>query len=183
MGGGKYSTKHTKKMGMDAEKSFEKILNEYNISYSNATKTEEKTEHWDFKILDNLKKNGKNETKDNINLKKGKYEIKSAKAKSRGMEKDYNIIYIEFKSVGGNKGWIFGDADYIAFEVPEGFLIFPRIKLLKYISCMYEFLSHSDKSGNIGTLYSRSNRKDLVGIFPKQLLMIGVEHIILKKNY
>ncbi len=169
MGGGKYSTKHTKKMGMEAEKSFERILNKLNISYLNATKTEEKTEHWDFKI------------DDNFNLKKGKYEIKSAKAKSRGMEKDYNIIYIEFKSVGGNKGWIFGDADYIAFEIPEAFLIFPRIKLLNYISYLFEFMKYSNKSGNIGTLYSRNNRDDLVGIFPKQLLMFGVEHKIVKK--
>ena len=167
MGGGRYSTKHTRKMGMDAEKLFENILKKLNIKYTNATEEEEKIEHWDFRVNKSSKINS------------GRYEIKSAKAKARGLEKDYNIIYIEFKSVGGNKGWIFGDADYIAFEEPDGFIIFSRKKLLKYISVLFEFMSYSNKSGQIGTFYSRKNRNDLVGIYPKQLLLLGVEHYII----
>lgn len=170
MGGGKYSSKRTKKMGMNAEKLFEDILNKFNIDYSNASINEEKKEHWDFKVNDEIK------------LKKGKYEVKSAKAKARGLEKDFSLIYIEFKSVGGNKGWIYGEADYIAFEIPEGFLIFERKKLLNYISCLFNYMPYSNCSGEIGTLYTRKNRNDLVGIFSKQLLMYGVEHIIINSN-
>lgn len=171
MGGGIYSTKHTKSMGKNAEVKFENILKNNKIKYDVANKDQEMKEHWDYLI------------KGNKEVKPGRYEVKSAKAKARGLEKDYNIIYIEFKSVGGNQGWIYGKADFIAFETPEGFLVFPREKLLNYISCIIQYMPISEKSGNIGTLYSRKNRNDLVAIFPRQLLTYGVSHqLITAKN-
>ena len=169
-GGGKYATSHTKIMGTNAEILFENILKKKNINFINANKNEETKEHWDYYIHNNQ------------NILNGKYEIKSTKAKSRGQKPDYNILYIELQSVGGNKGWIYGGATFIAFEIPVGFLVFSRLDILNYISNIIQYMPLSKKSGQIGTLYTRKNRNDLVAIFSTRFLMEKIKHQIFSSN-
>ena len=104
------------------------------------------------------------------------------KAKERGQKPNSNIIFIEIKSVGGNKGWIYGDADYIAFQKPDGFLIFPRKNLQKFTDSNLEFMPLVEKSGLTWTTYSRKNRDDLVAIFPVNKLIEFVPHLKISSN-
>ena len=169
-GGGEYADTYSKNLGKKAEIEFLEIIQNLNLDYRNASKKEEIFSHWDFLI------------KSNNRIFEGKYEVKAMKAKERGQKPNSNIIFIEIKSVGGNKGWIYGDADYIAFQKPDGFLIFPRKTLQKFTDSNLESMPLVDKSGQIWTKYSRKNREDLVAIFPINILIESVPHLNINSN-
>ena len=58
------------------------------------------------------------------------FDVKSRKRTKRG-DKNFNDdwIWIEFKNVNGKNGWLYGKADYIAFERKDSFLIVQRKEL------------------------------------------------------
>ena len=56
-----------------------------------------------------------------------KVEVKSMKSRKRGQPQDPTCIFIETQSVKGYPGWVHGEADTVAFEQPEGFLMIPRV--------------------------------------------------------
>lgn len=47
--------------------------------------------------------------------------------------KDGDFIWAEWKNIGGGIGWLYGRADYIAFEVGPLFYIVSRRRLLQYV--------------------------------------------------
>lgn len=169
-GGGQYADTYSKNLGKKAEMEFLQIINRLNLEYRNASKKEEIFNHWDFLIKSN-----------NVIL-EGKYEVKSMKAKERGQKPNSNIIFIEIKSVGGNKGWIYGDADYIAFQTPDGFLIFPRKNLQNYTDSKISSMPLVNRSGLIWTTYTRKDRHDLVAIFPINELIKSVSHLMINSQ-
>jgi hypothetical protein len=60
------------------------------------------------------------------------YDIKSLKKKSAKDDSvDSNIIWIEFKNVRGNLGWLYGKATRIAFELEDKFICVERESLRK----------------------------------------------------
>lgn len=67
--------------------------------------------------------------------------LKRAKRSDSSTKNDW--IYVEFKNVRGDAGWLYGKADYIAFEQPDGFIVVPRIKLLEYAEthCKLEWVN------------------------------------------
>lgn len=169
-GGGGYADAYSKNLGKKAEMEFLKILNKLNLKYRNASKKEEIFNHWDFLI------------ESNNEILKGKYEVKSMKAKERGQPPCPSIIFIEIKSVGGNKGWIYGDADYIAFQTPDGFLILPRKKLQNYTDSKIKSMPLVKKSGLLWTKYTRKDRNDLVAIFPISELIKSIPHVMINSQ-
>ena len=109
-----------------------------------ATKDQDIFEHWDRKFI------GKNGKEIFIDIKSIKFN-----------DENYNLI--EFRNNRGNDGWIFGKADYIAFETNNSFLVVDRIKLKEYafqfIDCdINDSMEHIRKVINdpIGMITERS---------------------------
>lgn len=170
-GGGDYSTPYTKFLGTNAEVLFENVLKKKSLNYRGASKKEELRDHWDYQIKSNKS-----------NILPGKYEVKSMKAKSRGQKPDSKIMYIELKSVKGNIGWIYGKSNYIAFQIPDGFLILSREKILNFIRIVINKLPLANESGILWTKYSRTNRDDLVAIFPTNYIINNLPHQIINNS-
>ena len=108
-------TDTSRQMGRDAERSFVETFESQGHRCVKSTRHENMREHWDFLVDD-----------------KYKVEVKARK-KERRDDKSPNDewIYVEFKNIIGYPGWLYGRADYIAFERPNGFLVVPRVLLVK----------------------------------------------------
>lgn len=152
-GGGMYSSERTNNMGNHAEQLFQQLCEFHNFKLRPATKYENMKLHYDFVV----KKHDGQYTR---------VEVKSMKARRRGEAPDPSIIYIETKNVMGGPGWIYGEADDIAFEQPWGFFVVPKIELLHYVNSIYNNLRVSNVSGVLYTRYSRIDRDDEVIIVP-----------------
>lgn len=156
LGGSTYATDKTNEMGEIAEKNFFVICSKYPyIKLRNATKYEEIVYHYDYVLQIKLE--------DKFNY--YRIEVKSMKSKKRGKKQDPNIIFLEYKNIVGGIGWLYGNADYIAFEQNEFFILFPRKDLLNFAETKLNKIRKVKDSGIINTLYSRKNRKDLIGCF------------------
>lgn len=152
-GGGRYATEVTRKMGTDAEMLFEKIITSHGNKYRNATKKEEKFNHFDY-VVSNF-----------FGINSCKIEVKSTKSSKRGRRPDTSILFIELKSIGGYPGWIYGNSDIVAFQIKNKFVLFKRLDLVAYVESEIPNMKMSKNGGIKGTLYERKYRNDLVAIF------------------
>lgn len=105
------------------------------------------------------------------------YDVKGEKRMDRQVDDDNETIWIESVNVRGNKGWIFGEAVYIAFLVKDEFWIVPRVKLVDYIekeiTCPTVFPIKRYKKW-----YRREGRKDAVTyVYPRDLIKLVTEKI------
>lgn len=110
-----YDSNGSFEIGLNAEHSFINCMSDNGISSTKANRYQETREHWDFRIS-----NGD---------KNYRVEVKARKRKRRHGQIDDDIIYVELKNVAGFPGWVYGKADFLAFERPDGFLFVRRDKL------------------------------------------------------
>jgi hypothetical protein len=148
-GGGAYATAHTAAMGTAAEQRFYDICRSRGYKIRAATSYENRVKHFDFHVQGRP------------------VEVKAMKAPRRGMAPVSDMIYVELKNVSGGVGWVYGDADFIAFEQHEGFLVVDRRELVRLVQSMQPKCKQSRVSGVFHTLYSRANRDDLVMVLHK----------------
>ena len=75
-------------------------------------------------------------------------------------------IWLEFKNVTGNAGWMYGKADWISFDIPElgGFVTVSRKDLLAYALDVTDMTELVPKYQAYKKLYRRNGRKDLITI-------------------
>lgn len=100
----------SKQMGTDAERKFVDIMRSNGHKVTSSNRYQDMHEHWDFMI-------------DGVDT----VEVKSRKKTNRhNQEVDDEVIFIEFKNVRGDDGWVYGKAKYMAFETVEGFILVPR---------------------------------------------------------
>lgn len=166
-GGSEYATEYTKAIGKYAEENFfNKCVKYKNIRIRCATKYEEIFYHYDYVI----------EVINNNIPSYFRVEVKAMKSKKRGQKQDPSIIFLEYKNISGGDGWIYGEADYIAFEQQLYFLLIPREKLQEFADIKKINMKKSEKSGEINTLYSRKNRSDLVGCFSLNDIINQIDH-------
>lgn len=149
-GGGQFATAVTTSMGTNAERRFFDICRGRGYKIRLATSYENCVKHFDFEVQSY------------------KVEVKAMKAPRRGMSPDPNMIYVELKNVSGGDGWLYGDADFLAFEQPHGFLMVRRHELVQLAERMRPKCRVSRVSGVYHTLYSRANRDDLVMVLHKK---------------
>ena len=75
-------------------------------------------------------------------------------------------IWVEFKNVGGNPGWMYGGATIIAFDMPEegGFSVVDREELAFFCEkhVANEFVT--DKKDAYLKRYTRKDRADVISI-------------------
>lgn len=118
-----------------------------NIEVKNSSKKENMYKHIDFYLT----KNGKVESVD----------FKGAKRKSRtDSEYDYDLVWIEIQNVRGNKGWIYGEADFIVFEREDHYIFIPRKRIVEYAESIQDKTVYHKKY--IEKLYQRKNREDII---------------------
>ncbi len=116
----KFTTQEAHTKGIDAEESFKKIALKKGHSITVTTTHQDIKQHIDL-ILRN----------DNLSI---TVDVKSIKDKTIDGKKvpqlDQSVI--ELKTVYGGLGWVYGKADFIAFENPTGFLLVDRKSLVEY---------------------------------------------------
>jgi hypothetical protein len=94
----------------------------------------------------------------------GKVDVKSKRRSRDGEDShDTKLIWLELKNVQGRTGWVYNQADYIAFERTNEFLVVKRLSLCDLIENLVDMddivLSPAECMYN---LYSRVGRKDLL---------------------
>lgn len=113
------------------------------------TKEQDMFEHWD---VQGRRRNGQ----------LYKYDVKALKKINRS-DADYNddIAWVEGTNVRGDKGWVKGKADYIAFERKLEWLLIPRDILHEWV--IDQLIKTNSTSGKgFYQIYNRENRLDRI---------------------
>jgi len=109
-----------------------------------------------------------------------KIDVKACKRLNR---KDTNtnqdIIWIELRNVNGNKGWLYGEADYIVFERENEFVFVDRKELVKLVESLPLEVGETKKEYVILT---RKNRKDQIFYMPFSKLQEIKSNYIMPKG-
>lgn len=145
--------------GKIKEKEFSSLFK--NVKFS--TKSEDVTEHWDVEIG-------------------FKIDVKSLKKISRGdYDTNENYHFIEIKNVNGKDGWLYGKADFFAFELNEYWVLVDKTILQKFIeeNTSKTYVKSPDEALNC--LYRRENRKDIITLVKTIDLIIMSTEIIKKQ--
>lgn len=104
-----------------SEQKFLQSCRNKNFTVQQSSKLEDIHEHWDFKV--------NNSTVD----------VKALKRINRSDSMfSTEYTWVELQNVRGNTGWLFGDADYIAFEQLNHFLIVKRSDLIGFCEKKYK---------------------------------------------
>jgi hypothetical protein len=130
------------------------------VEYS--TKDQDIYEHWDVKMSI-------------------KVDVKAMKKINRSDEEsNENIHYVELKNVHGNNGWLYGDADYFAFETEDYFVMVSKVKLQEFIAnkCRNKQLCDSPE---LYKLYTRKDRMDVITLV-KTIDLLYLSDKIVKKD-
>lgn len=107
-------------LGRRAEELFVATAQKRGWTVAPAPKEADIHEHWDFEI----RKDGYTR----------KVEVKAMKRENRNDETlNPEWVWIEFRNVRGEVGWLFGKANWIAFETADSFLIIDRHDLYQHV--------------------------------------------------
>jgi len=73
-------------------------------------------------------------------------------------------IWVEFLNVRGDKGWLYGEARIIAFDMPEegGFVVIDRLDLVDYCEENVKDILVEKKHDAHLKKYSRKDREDVI---------------------
>ena len=172
-GGGEFATDVTHRMGLHAETLFQQLCKGKGLTVQPATRFENTVRHFDFVVRPWSLLPPSQEF--------ARVEVKAIKCPRRGAPPDPTLIYVELKGVLGHMGWVFGDADIVAFEQPEdSFLLVRRKDLALKAAQMYESAKMGSRSGIKGTLWSRPDRQDLVLCMDRDKDVKTLDHVELK---
>ena len=136
--------------GLGAEQLFDQIAESKSLEIKNAKRRENMQKHIDKYVTEN----GKTWSVD----------IKARKKTSRSnSQAQDDWIWIEFQNVRGNAGWLYGDADRIAFETQDDFIIVDRNSLIDYVENVVD-MGKSVKFSSQAQYktYRRAGRNDLL---------------------
>ena len=140
--------------GKEKEREFASMFN--NVSFAN--KTQDIKEHWDVSVT---------------------YDVKSLKRINRKGVPDENVHWIEFVNVRGGTGWLYGKADFFAFETLDYWVIVSRSKLQEFIEAKCKNKEWTNTK-ELYKLYRREGRKDIITLVKTIDLMCIASKIICK---
>jgi hypothetical protein len=124
--------------GDNSEQRFKRIMESYGKTVKESTEEQNMFDHIDFFIHDN-----------GIVY---SVDVKGPKGKNRQdpnkAAKPANVSwnFVEFKNIKGNPGSLYGKADFIAFEVTEGFVIANRKSLINYCDTVVDKNTFVDRA-------------------------------------
>lgn len=132
--------------GLEVEDYFFKLINRTDLSARKATTLEQ------FKHID-------------VVSRLGKIDVKSMKSVKRGKGIQDEFTWIEFKGNKGRPGWIYGQADFIAFERQKDFVLVNRNVLLSFAEQKCD-LSTSVAAPELALYksYTRKGKKDVISL-------------------
>ena len=150
--------------GQEVESDFSKLLDARSVSWRKATKREQFS-HVDYSTSF------------------GSIDVKAKKRVSRSDSSEQEeFIWLEFKNVQGNRGWLDGSADIIAFERADDFVLVRRRDLLLWGKgkCDLNTLITNSRDA-LYKGYSRKGRNDLISIV-KMSDVLELHHRVWKKQ-
>lgn len=157
--------------GMLSEQMFAQMIKKVGLKALPSSEQEDMFKHIDFYLY-----------KDSISYDKSKIssilhnttvEVKSHKNVGRG---NYAVgdkyALVETVNVRGNKGWLYGEANYIAFRYDDSFIIVPRTALISIVeSIPKRYVKRNTEA--IGAFYKRGN-DEITLISWKTIIQISI---------
>ncbi len=118
-------------------------------------------EHWDIKL-------------------EVKFDVKAVKKVNRSDdETDETIHWVELINVRGDKGWLYGEANYFAFELNDYWVVVSKESLQSFIAKKCQKKEMSEKPA-LYKIYRRKDRLDAITLVKTIDLMCLAEQIIEK---
>lgn len=146
--------------GKSVEREFASILNDPAM----ATKEQDMHEHWD--VIDAMGL---------------KYDVKGMKKYRRSDDKPTDRLHwIELRNVNGKNGWLYGNADIIAFETRKWWILVERKDLVQFVEGIVWGEETTEKPEPY-KLYQREGRKDLLTILPTVDLLSIASQVLVKE--
>ena len=109
-----------------------------------------------------------------------KFDVKAVKKVNRSDgETDETIHWVELINVRGNRGWLYGEADYFAFELDDYWVIVNKQILQTFIAKKCAKKEKSDTPA-LYKIYNRKDRLDAITLVKTIDLMYIAEQIIEK---
>ena len=142
------------RVGKQKEQEFARFFS----NVSEATTEQDMKEHWDLNV---------------------RYDVKMIRRKTRGGDFDENIHWVELMNVHGDTGWLYGQADYFAFEVEDYWISVAKVDLQKFIEEKCKEKVWSDVP-SLYLLYRRSGRKDIITLV-KTIDLMYISSSIIRK--
>lgn len=166
----------SQEMGNKAELAFINMMPRYGWKLEAANSRQERIEHWDFRM-----------TREHETLGHQMFTVEVKAMKKLG-RRDPNpqdrYMWVELKNIDGGDGWVYGKADYIAFEMRDSFIMVRRTKLLQLIERKLAEGNHAwvnSPEDAVYKLYGRRDRRDEVTLIPVEDLMT-LSNAIFKKE-
>ena len=155
--------------GLGAEQLFDKIAISKHLEIKNAKRRDNIQKHIDKYVTDDV----------------GTWSV-DIKARKKTRRSDDNAqddwIWIEFQNVRGNTGWLYGEADYIAFETQDNFVIVKKDSLIEYVEGAVDMGKSVKYSGEAKyKTYRRAGRNDLLTMVELSEIKNNCEHSIWEK--
>ena len=147
----RYDRKDSLELGQSAESLFAKSAIKHGWVVVPASEESNMDEHFDYIM-----------SKDGKSL---KVEVKSRKRRGRGdQDVQDEYVWVEIHGVRkDDQGWLYGNADLIAFEMGNSFRLIRRVDLAKLIGKLVDFNAMVEKPKDaLYKLYSRKGRPDLL---------------------
>ncbi len=130
-----------------------------------STMTQDINEHWDV-MIDGFK-----------------YDVKGIKKINRSdTEPNEMYHYLELLNVHGKFGWVYGKADFIAFETKKYWIIVSLKKLQDFIAKNVNKTYVSSASESLYSLYRRYGRKDCITMV-KTIDLMAIADQIKEKEF
>lgn len=90
-----------------------------------------------------------------------------------------NIHWIEIKGITGNLGWLYGEADYFAFETFDYWVLVSKERLQEFVKT--RTIKEWVKEKELYKLYQRPNREDVITLV-KTIDLCSISDAIVIKN-
>ena len=156
---GKYDITDFLKEGKEKEVMFADLFSSYSLS----DKKTDIIEHYDLTIGNT------------------RIDVKGLKKVNRwDNEVNENIHWVEIKGITGHLGWLYGEADYFAFETFDYWILVSKIKLQELIKT--RTIKEWVKEKELYKLYQRPNKQDVITLVKTIDLCSIAESIINKTN-
>ena len=132
-------------VGLDAEDEFVRICNQHKLDCEESEKWEDMREHFDYRVWKRNKDRAWAERPENArNQKTCNYVEVKNKKNLEGTDR----ILIELTNVNGDKGWVYGKANYIALMKLDGFgfRMIPRHNLVIELEKLLNIVKVNDST-------------------------------------
>lgn len=130
-----------------------------------ATKEQDMHEHWDVEDAMAVK-----------------YDVKGMKKYRRSDDKPTDRLHwIELRNINGKSGWLYGQADVIAFETRKWWILVEREDLVQFVEGILDGWEVTTLKPMPYEIYQREGRQDLLTILPTVDLLSIASQVLVKK--